>query len=136
METIGSWWLWTGFSVLVVAMLAVDLFLAKGGKRHRVSTKEAALWSLIWVVLSLAFAGALWGYLDHTSGRTVANEKALAFLTGYAEPGQRQSRIAGWCPNARAPSRHTKFAVPPPPAVQSLTPRPNLPIPLPFRMAA
>lgn len=75
--------MWLGFSILVLAMLAVDLFLAKGGKQHRVSIKEAALWSVVWITLSLAFAGALWGYIDHTLGREAANDKALAFLTGY-----------------------------------------------------
>lgn len=75
--------MWLGFSLLVLAMLAVDLLLTKGGKQHRVSIKEAALWSVVWVALSLAFAGALWGYLDHTFGRAIANDKAVAFLTGY-----------------------------------------------------
>jgi tellurite resistance protein TerC len=83
METIGSWWMWLGFSLLVLAMLAIDLMGAKGGKQHRVSFKEAALWSAVWIALSLAFAGALWGYLDSAAGRDVANEQALAFLTGY-----------------------------------------------------
>lgn len=83
METIGSWWMWAGFAVLVLLMLAVDLFVAKGGKQHRVSLKEAAIWSVVWVSVSLAFAGALWGYLDHAAGREIANDKTLAFLTGY-----------------------------------------------------
>lgn len=83
MQTIGSWWMWLGFALLVLAMLAVDLLLTKGGKQHRVSIKEAAIWSVVWVALSLAFAAALWGYLDHTIGRDVADEKAVAFLAGY-----------------------------------------------------
>jgi len=83
METIGSWWMWVGFAALVLAMLAVDLFLAKGGKQHRVSFKEAAIWSVVWISISFVFAGALWGYLDHAVGREIANDKTLAFLTGY-----------------------------------------------------
>jgi tellurite resistance protein TerC len=75
--------MWLGFALLVLAMLAVDLLLTKGGKQHRVSIKEAAIWSVVWVALSLAFAAALWGYLDHTIGRDVADEKAVAFLAGY-----------------------------------------------------
>ncbi|AJD49751.1 putative tellurium resistance protein [Isoalcanivorax pacificus W11-5] len=82
MQSIGTWWMWAGFAVIVLAMLAVDLMLG-GGKRHRVSFREAALWSLVWVSVSLAFAGGLWLYLDAESGRAVANDTTLLFLTGY-----------------------------------------------------
>lgn len=82
MQSIGTWWMWAGFAVIVLAMLAVDLMLG-GGKRHRVSFREAVLWSLVWVSVSLAFAGGLWLYLDAESGRAVANDTTLLFLTGY-----------------------------------------------------
>ena len=83
METIGTWWMWTGFLVTVLIMLAIDLFVVGGGKEHRVSFKEAATWSGIWVAISLLFAGLLWWYLDGTLGRELANEKALQYITGY-----------------------------------------------------
>ena len=83
METIGTWWMWAGFFAIVLVMLAIDLFLVGGGKQHRVSLKEAATWSGIWVGVSLAFAGALWWYLDAEMGREIANQKALEYVTGY-----------------------------------------------------
>ncbi len=83
METIGTWWMWTGFFVTVLIMLAIDLFVVGGGKEHRVSFKEAATWSGIWVSCSLLFAGLLWWYLDGTMGRELANEKTLQYITGY-----------------------------------------------------
>jgi len=83
METIGTWWMWAGFSAIVVVMLAIDLFFVGGGKQHKVSLREAATWSVIWVAVSLGFAGALWWYLDGALGRDVANEKALEYVTGY-----------------------------------------------------
>ena len=83
METIGTWWMWSGFFVIVMAMLAVDLFVVGGGRKHRVSFREAGLWSIIWVSVSMAFAGALWLYLDGAAGREIANDKALEFITGY-----------------------------------------------------
>ncbi|WP_374261319.1 TerC family protein [Zoogloea sp.] len=83
METIGTWWMWAGFFALVLAMLAIDLFAVGGGRRHRVSFKEAATWSGIWVGVTLAFAAALWAWLDASSGREIANTRALEFLTGY-----------------------------------------------------
>jgi tellurite resistance protein TerC len=77
METIGTWWMWAGFFAIVLVMLAVDLFLVGGGKQHRVSLREAATWSGIWVGVSLLFAGTLWWYLDGSVGREVANAKPL-----------------------------------------------------------
>lgn len=83
METIGSPALWIGFTVVVLIMLAVDLFLVDGGKEHRVSMREAATWSAIWVSVAFLFAGVLWWHLDGTAGRAVANETTLEFITGY-----------------------------------------------------
>jgi tellurite resistance protein TerC len=83
MESIGTWWLWLVFAVIVLTMLAVDLFLVGGGRRHRVSAREALIWSLVWISLSLAFAGGLWLYLDGHAGRAVANARTLEYLTGY-----------------------------------------------------
>ncbi|MCC7217929.1 MAG: TerC family protein [Burkholderiales bacterium] len=83
METIGVWWMWAGFFVLVLAMLAIDLYAVGGGKEHRVSLREAGTWSAIWVAVAFAFAGALWWYVDGTAGRAAANETTLEFVTGY-----------------------------------------------------
>ena len=83
MELLGSWWMWTGFAAIVLALLLVDLLLVGGGKQHKVSLKEAAIWSLIWVAVAMAFNGAIWGYLDANAGREIANQKAMEFFTGY-----------------------------------------------------
>lgn len=82
-ESVGEWWMWLGFTVFVLVMLAVDIFLlgAKGGRK--VSLKEALGWSAVWVVLALAFNALLWWYLDKEAGREIADEKALEFFTGY-----------------------------------------------------
>lgn len=83
MESIGTWWMWAGFFAIVVVMLAIDLFVVGGGKQHRVSFREAAIWSVVWVSVSFIFSGALWWYLDHSAGREVANEKTVEYITGY-----------------------------------------------------
>ena len=75
--------MWSGFFAIVVVMLAIDLFLVGGGKEHRVSFKEAATWSGIWVGVSMLFAGVLWWYLDGALGRDIANQKTLEYVTGY-----------------------------------------------------
>jgi tellurite resistance protein TerC len=74
---------WAGFIAFVLAMLALDLFVLGGKSAHKVSAREALGWTGVWVTLSLSFAGLLWGWLDGTAGREVANAKALEFLTGY-----------------------------------------------------
>lgn len=83
METIGSTGLWLAFASIVLIMLAIDLFVVGGGKEHRVSFKEAAIWSVVWISITLAFAGGLWWHLDGTLGREIANTRALEFITGY-----------------------------------------------------
>ncbi|EHD23202.1 MULTISPECIES: TerC family protein [Brenneria] len=83
MHTIGTPWLWGSFAAIVIIMLAVDL-LYQGRKGSTVMTfKQAAVWSVVWVTLSLLFNAGFWWYLDGTLGREVANTQALAFLTGY-----------------------------------------------------
>lgn len=82
MEHIDNPWLWGAFSVTVLIMLAVDL-LVGGGKQHRVSFREAATWSVVWVSVSMLFATGLWFYLDANGGRDLANQKTLEFITGY-----------------------------------------------------
>lgn len=83
MESIGTWWMWIIFAAIVLGMLLLDLVVCKGGHQHRVSFREAAAWSVAWISLALLFAGGLWWHLSSTLGQTVANEKTLAFLTGY-----------------------------------------------------
>lgn len=83
METIGNVWMWTGFFGVVLVMLAVDLFAVGGGKSHRVSLREAAVWSVVWVGVAAAFGAALWTYLDWNLGRAIANQKTLEYFTGY-----------------------------------------------------
>lgn len=83
MNTVGTPLLWGGFAVVVLIMLAIDLFLQGRRGEHGMTMKQAAAWSLVWVTLSLLFCAAFWWYLASTEGRAVADPQALAFLTGY-----------------------------------------------------
>src|SRR5512137_2684244 len=69
-----SIWLWIGFNVFVLAMLALDLGVFHR-KAHVVSLKESIAWTSVWVVLALLFNAGVW----HYSG----SPKALQFFTGY-----------------------------------------------------
>src|ERR1700732_2892398 len=67
-------WLWIAFNAGVLCVLAIDLF-GFHRKAHAPSTKEAAIWTAVWVALSLGFNALIW----HWEGYA----KALEFLTGY-----------------------------------------------------
>jgi tellurite resistance protein TerC len=64
-------------------MLAIDMFALGRKGAHKVSVKEALVWSVIWFSLALLFGAALWAWLDQTSGRAIADNKAMEYLTGY-----------------------------------------------------
>ena len=69
----GIWW-WVGFNALVVGLLLLDLFVFHK-EAHEVKPKEAALWSVFWVVLSMLFN--LFVYLEF------GPQAGIEFLTGY-----------------------------------------------------
>jgi tellurite resistance protein TerC len=60
---IGSIWLWVGFTLVVLALLALDLGVFHR-QDHAVSTKEAAIWTLVWISLALLFNGAIYLFWD------------------------------------------------------------------------
>lgn len=83
METIGTWWMWAAFAVFVVVAIAVDLLVMEKQGAHKVTFREALVWSLIWFSLAFIFVAWLWWYLDGTQGRAVANTVSMEFVTGY-----------------------------------------------------
>ncbi|HKU36594.1 MAG TPA: TerC family protein [Polyangiales bacterium] len=72
--SIGSPLLWGGFILFVLLMLALDLGVFNR-KDHVVGFREAAIWSGVWVGLSLAFNGILFWKFGRDHG--------IEFLTGY-----------------------------------------------------
>jgi len=82
-DTIGSPGLWAAFAVLVVAALAIDLYVMDRRAEQTVGIRTAAVWSVVWIALALAFAGGLWLWLDATAGREAANASTAEYLTGY-----------------------------------------------------
>ncbi|MBI4455585.1 MAG: TerC family protein [Acidobacteria bacterium] len=66
--------LWIGFTLFVLAMLALDLGVFHR-RAHEVRTREALLWTFVWVVLALLFNVGVYLWFG--------SERALEFLTGY-----------------------------------------------------
>lgn len=67
-------WLWISFSVVAAAILIVDL-LVLHRKPHAVKTREAAIWSSIWVSAALIFNVVILF--------TQGSQRGLEFFTGY-----------------------------------------------------
>lgn len=90
-------WLWTGFIVFVLTMLALDLGVFHR-KAHVVSIRESLAWVGVWVSMALLFSVFLYfAYLYQWFGLTLldldlktvwtgkeaANRGIVLFLTGY-----------------------------------------------------
>jgi tellurite resistance protein TerC len=67
-------WVWIGFNLFVLAMLALDLGVFHRHS-HAVELREAITWSVVWIALSLVFNVILYFWLG--------SEVALQYLTGY-----------------------------------------------------
>src|SRR5205809_4985715 len=67
-------WGWIGFNAVVLAILFFDLVILHK-RSNSASVKVAAIWSVVWVLLSLSFATGVY----HVMGK----ESGLEFLTGY-----------------------------------------------------
>lgn len=65
------------FAVVVIALLAVDLLVAHR-EAHEVSLREAAIWTGIWIGVSILF-GLFVARLHGTGG----TETTIAYFTGY-----------------------------------------------------
>jgi tellurite resistance protein TerC len=76
------WWFYAGFTIFVLAMLALDLGVFNR-KAHAVSFKEAAIWSAVWISLALIFSFFFYQYTAAIHGADSAKTVALEFLTGY-----------------------------------------------------
>ena len=75
--------MWVGFAVVVVVAIAIDLLVMEKQGAHKVTMKEAALWSVLWFSMAFVFVAALWWYLDGSQSREVANTVSMQFITGY-----------------------------------------------------
>jgi tellurite resistance protein TerC len=83
-------WLWVGFILFVIAMLALDLGVFNR-KAHVIGIREALGWTAFWVVLALCFNVAIYFMYEHqwcgigveVGHPTGGQQAALDFLTGY-----------------------------------------------------
>lgn len=74
METVGTPFLWVGFTLFVLSMLALDLGVFHR-RAHALRVREALLWTAVWIVLALLFNLVVYSRFGPDRG--------LEFLTGY-----------------------------------------------------
>lgn len=72
-----------GFAIVVFIMLLLDLGIFNK-KAHEVSSKEATIWTIIWISLSMAFSGVVyWVFNQDAGGHDLAIEKFTQFQAAY-----------------------------------------------------
>lgn len=89
------WWFYAAFLAFVFLLLALDLGVFHR-KAHAVSIKEAAIWSVVWIALALAFNYGLFLYASWKfpndprlmavpgfDPQEAARQVSLEYLTGY-----------------------------------------------------
>lgn len=66
--------LWVGFNAFILGAVALDLGVFSR-RAHKVSLREAAMWSAVWIVLAISFGVGILRYSGY--------QPALQFFTGY-----------------------------------------------------
>ena len=103
-----EFWVWPAFISLIFLFLALDL-LVFHREAHEISFKEAFVWSIIWTVIGVSFAGVIWawqggeiageyiaGYVIERS-LSVDNIFVFALIFGYFNvPAAYQHRVLVW----------------------------------------
>lgn len=69
-----DYWIWIGFSLFLIIMLALDLGVFHKHS-HIVEFKESIIWSCVWIGLALIFNVGIFCF--------AGNIKGMEFLTGY-----------------------------------------------------
>ena len=103
-------WAWCLMAVVLIAMIAIDLFAHRGRDPTRPESRRAALaWSAIWIAVALGFGAFVWAHFGASAGEqflaAYALEKSLSldnlfvFLVVFAAFGiahDQQRRILTW----------------------------------------
>jgi tellurite resistance protein TerC len=65
---------WISFIVIVFCLLSIDLGIFHR-KAHEVKVREALIWSVVWIILSLSFGGWIF--------KALGKQQGLQFFAGY-----------------------------------------------------
>ncbi len=79
-------WIWIIFIAFILVFLALDLGVFNK-ENHVIKTKEASIWTTIWVTVALSFSGVIYwlfsnGMVENPTGLQ-PNDAVLKYITGY-----------------------------------------------------
>ena len=79
-------WVWILFLALITIFLALDLGVFHKND-HVIKTKEAGIWTAVWVTVALSFSGVIYwlftnDFVENPTGLT-PNNAVLKYITGY-----------------------------------------------------
>lgn len=79
-------WIWIVFIAFILVFLALDLGVFNK-ENHVIKTKEASIWTAIWVTIALSFSGVIYwlfanGMVENPTDLT-PNNAVLKYITGY-----------------------------------------------------
>lgn len=79
-------WIWIIFIAFILVFLALDLGVFNK-ENHIIKTKEASIWTAIWVTVALGFSGVIYwlfanGMVENPTDLT-PNNAVLKYITGY-----------------------------------------------------
>ena len=101
-------WVWAVFVGFIAALLLVDLKIVMR-ESHEIGTKEAGVYSAVWITLGVAFTGLVWVWMgpgaagEYITGYLI--EKSLSIdnvfvwavlFTFFAVPAAHQHRVLFW----------------------------------------
>ena len=78
--------IWSLFVLFILICLFIDLGIFNKNA-HEIKTKEAAVWTTVWVVIALAFSGVIWYLFSFQSSVNPLNisphQAFVSYITGY-----------------------------------------------------
>jgi tellurite resistance protein TerC len=100
---------WVGFVLLVLVLVAVDLRLSGRPGHGGMTSRQAAIWSIFWVMLSALFGLGVWAvkgtdsavqfYTGYLLEKTLSVDNLFVFLLVFANlrvPPALQHRVLSW----------------------------------------
>ncbi len=102
-------WMWLGFHVLVLTLMAFDLGLLHRDKGRVIGVKESLTLTACYLILGLAFGGWVWWYMGRTAGEEFVTGLVIEYslsmdnvfviaviLTALGVPRSAQHRVLVW----------------------------------------
>ena len=101
-------WAWIAFIAFIAVLLLIDLKVVMR-EEHEIQTREAAIYSAVWIAMGVAFTGVIWWWLGGTAAQEYITgyliEKSLSvdnvfvwavLFTFFAVPAKYQHRVLFW----------------------------------------